>query len=456
MMREIFNKKMNYNGGIRLTAIVMTVFFFLALYLGIQNKKINQTLLNTYNKAFYELVEYVDNVEVLLAKAQITSTPQYSAKTLSNIWRKADLAQSSLSQIPTNNNILNNAVKFFNQLSDYSYSLSNQLIDGNLLKEEDYKNLEDYYQTCQTLNTTIQGLANDFSSNSIYWDELTKEESTAFLAQEVANISKDSFAQIEEDMQDYEGLIYDGPFSEHMTSSTPLGLGEREVSEEEAKEIVYEYVGRELINQLNSNGMVEGNIRTYRFDFVLKDGRNGNIDITQQGGQVLLLNIDREVREENLLREQAGMIGKEYLKQHGFVDMKESYYTNENGILTINYAYTQNGIICYPDLIKVKVALDNGEILGIETQGYLNSHHTREIPTAHLSMQEAQGRLNQNLQIVSSNVAVIPTDWKTELTTYEFRGKMNEQEFIVYINIENGKEEKIFMILDTPGGTFAM
>ena len=453
-MNEIFKKRINYNGGIRLSAIALTIFFFLALYLGIQNKKINNKLSNTYDKAFYELVEYVDNVEVLLAKAQITSTPQFSAKTLSNIWRKADLAQSSLSQIPTNNEVLNSAVKFFNQLSDYANSLSNQLIDGNELKEQDYINLEKYYQTCQTLNNTIQGLAGDLGSNSISWSELTKEENPAYLAQEVANISKDSFSKIEEDMQDYEGLIYDGPFSEHMTTSKPLGLGNNKISEEEAEKIVYEYVDKKLISNLTNKGIVNGNIKTYSYEFTLKNGNQGYINITQQGGKVLLLNLYREVQSENILIEQASYLGRQFLEKHGFTNMKESYFTNENGILTINYAYNQNGVICYPDLIKVKVALDNGEILGLETQGYLNSHHKREMPTAHISMQEAETRLNPNLKIVSRNVTVIPTDWKTELTVYEFRGKMNDRDFLIYINIENGKEEKIFIVLDTPGGTF--
>lgn len=455
-MNEILNKKINLHGGLRLAIIAIMIFFLLALYLGIQNKKINQTLLNTYNKAFYELAEYVDNVEVLLAKAQITSTPEYSAKTLSNIWRKADLAQSSLSQIPTNNNILDNAVKFFNQLSDYSYSLSNKLIDGNRLSSDDYKNLGDYYQTCQTLNLTIQQLANDFSNNSISWNELTEDENPAFLAQEVSNISKDSFSKIEVDMQDYEGLIYDGPFSEHMTSSTPLGLGEKKVSEEEAREIIYQYVEEELITDLKSNGIVDGNIRSYSFAFTLNNGNSGYINITEQGGQVLLLNIYKDVKEENILIEQANSIGKEYLSRHGYNNMRESYFTNQNGILTVNYAYNQSGVICYPDLIKVKIALDNGEVLGMETLGYLNSHHERNIPVAHISMQEAEENLNSNLEIVSRNIAVIPTDWKTELTAYEFRGNLDEREFIVYINIENGKEENVFMILSTPGGTFTM
>ena len=168
------------------------------------------------------------------------------------------------------------------------------------------------------------------------------------------------------------------------------------------------------------------------------------------------MDINREVSEEKILKEQANNIGKEFLNKHGYSNMKESYFTNQGGVLTINYAYNQNGVICYPDLIKVKVALDNGEILGIEAQSYLNSHHEREIPVAGISMQEAASKINPKLEIVSQAVVVIPTDWKTELTTYEFRGKLEDREFIVYINIENGKEEKIFMILDTPGGTFTI
>ncbi len=455
-MNNIWNKKINISGGLRLSAIAIIVFFLLALYLGMQNKETKQTLSNSYNKAFYELIEYVDNVEVLLAKAQITSTSNYSAKTLSNLWRKADLAQSSLSQIPTENNVLNNAVKFFNQLSDYSYSLTNKLIDGKSLEDKDYENLNNYYKTCQTLNSTLQELAQDFSSNSISWDELTKKENTAFLAQEVANISKDSFSKIEEDMQDYEGLIYDGPFSEHMTSSSPMGLGEKVYTEGEAQEKVYEYIDKSEIKELKSNGTVEGNIKAFNFEFVLQNGSKGYINITEQGGDVLWMDIYREVKEENILKEQAKNIGKEYLDNHGFTNMKESYFTNQNGILTINYAYNDSGVICYPDLIKIKVALDNGEILGIEALSYLNSHHERDIPIAKISMQDAEKKLNPKLEIVSRNVTVIPTDWKTEVTAYEFRGKIEDREFIVYINIENGNEEKIFMLLDTPGGTFTI
>ena len=136
--------------------------------------------------------------------------------------------------------------------------------------------------------------------------------------------------------------------------------------------------------------------------------------------------------------------------------MKETYYMMQSGNIVINYAYNQDEVTIYSDLIKVKIALDNGEILGIETTGYLNSHKEREYKEPKIGLEEAKEKINDKLEIMSENMAIIPTEWKTELVCYEFKGKIEEKEFLVYINIETGKEEDILVILDTPGGTLTV
>ena len=75
---------------------------------------------NGYNMAFFELVDYVQNVETYLAKALISTTPEHGAETLTNVWREASVAQSCLAQLPINSNELENTSKFLNQVSDYS------------------------------------------------------------------------------------------------------------------------------------------------------------------------------------------------------------------------------------------------------------------------------------------------------------------------------------------------
>ena len=48
---------------------------------------------------------------------------------------------------------------------------------------------------------------------------------------------------------------------------------------------------------------------------------------------------------------------------------------------------------------------------------------------------------------------MIPTEWKTEKFCYEFKGKIENIDFIAYINAETGEEEDILIITNTPNGT---
>ena len=107
----------------------------------------------------------------------------------------------------------------------------------------------------------------------------------------------------------------------------------------------------------------------------------------------------------------------------------------------------------YADLIKVKVALDNGEIIGLETTGYLNGHYERDIPTRKISIDNARKQISPNAQIISEGLAMIPTEWKTEVFCYEFKGRIEDIDFIAYINVQTGEEEDILILTTTENGT---
>ena len=166
------------------------------------------------------------------------------------------------------------------------------------------------------------------------------------------------------------------------------------------------------------------------------------ISISKIGGHIVNMNYNRKINAEIISEEDANKIGKKFLNSRGITNMKETYYLKEIGIITINYAYEQDGIIMYPDLVKLKIALDNGEIMGIETTGYLNNHTTRKIPTIKITKEQAKESLNKNLEIISEGLAIIPTEWKTEIFCYEFKGKINDKDFLVYINTQNRKRGK--------------
>ena len=439
---------------------VIGVFLLIIIILGIilyqkqvQAKQVSE---NTYNMAFYELVDYVGNVETYLAKSLISTTPEQGAETLTNLWREANMAQTYLARLPIESQELENTQKFLNQVSDYSYSLSRKNIYNESLGEEDLKNLQDLHTYSLELENTLNQLSEDINSGRITWGELTKKGNPVF-AQQVSSESKDGFSSLEENFHEYSGLIYDGAYSEHLTSEEKKGLTGEDIDEEKAKQIATEFVGQDKIKEISSLGLSENaTIPAYSFSIQTNEDRNINISISQKGGHVIYMNYDREVTSEIISQEEADKLGKDFLTQKGFPNMKETYYLKQEGIMTINYAYEQDGVIMYPDLIKVKVALDNGEILGIETTGYLNNHTERNLSNVKITKEEAKKTLNKQLNIESEGLAYIPTEWKTEILCYEFKGKVNDTEFLVYINAENGREEDILVIKDTTNGILTM
>lgn len=413
---------------------------------------------NKNNMAFFELVDYVQNVETYLAKAMISTTPEHGAETLTNVWREASIAQSCLSQLPISSHELESTSKFLNQVSDYSYTLSRKNIEGKSLSEEDLKNIKELHTYSVELENTLNQLSTDLNNGRIKWKELEDKGTQAFATQ-VSSITADSFTSLEENFHEYSGLIYDGAFSDHITSSEKKGLTGEDINEETANQKVKEFYGEDKIEEITSNGYSENaEIPSYDFSVKMKDSDNlATISISKKGGHVIFANYNKTVNAETITQEKADELAKEFLNKHGYADMKETYYLKQNGIVTINYAYNQNSeigtVVMYPDLIKVKVALDDGRIIGIETTGYLNSHCTREIPQDIITEKKAKEVINKELEILSTNLAMIPTEWKTEVLCWEFKGKVDGNEFLVYINAETGKEEDILVIVNTPDGT---
>lgn len=437
--------------------VLVIALISLGIYAYKQKTVQTQTLENQYNMAFYEVVDYVQNVETYLAKAQISTTPEHGAQTLTQVWREANLASAYLSQLPVSTEKLSQTVKFLNQVSDYSYTLSRKNIYNEPLTEEELENIKQLHDYSIELKNTLNQLATDMQDGRISWQELTKTNNLKY-AQQVSNISKESFSNLGESFQKYEGLIYDGAYSEHITTKEKTGLTGEEIDEEKAKQKATEFFGKEKIEEINNVGYIEnGDIPVYEFNIKVKNTENyANIAIAKKGGHVVLMNYNREIASENISQEEADNIGKKFLEEKGFKNMKETYYLKEEGIVTINYAYEQEKVTIYPDLIKLKIALDNGEILGIETSGYLNSHRERNIGEIKITQEQAKETINKKLEILSEGLAIIPTEWATEILCYEFKGKIEETEFLVYINAENGREENILVIINTPNGTLTM
>ena len=351
---------------------------------------------------------------------------------------------------------MENTQKFLNQVSDYSYTLSRKNIYRESLTEEDLKNLKELHSYSLELENTLNQLSDDINSGKLHWNEVKDKGKVAY-AQQVSTDATNGFSAMEEKFHEYSGLIYDGAFSEHIVNAEKKGLTGDDIDEETAKQKATEFLGNDNLKNIESLGYSENaTIPQYDFSIQNQNDVNINISVSKKGGHIISMNANRTVNNEIISQEEANQKGKDFLNSHGFPDMKETYFLKEDGIVTVNYAFTKDNVVIYSDLIKVKIALDNGEVLGLETTGYLNNHADRDIAQPKITKEQAKKTLNKDLDIESEGLAIIPTKYRTENLCYEFKGKVDDREFLVYINAEDGKEQDILVITNTPNGTLTM
>jgi germination protein YpeB len=405
---------------------------------------------NQYNRAFHELVGYVDDIDTLLSKAQLTKSPSQLARLSSDIFRQSAEAKSCLGQLPTYEVQLDNTSKFLSQVGDYTYVLSQSMINGQEISQEEYDTLSSLNEYAASLKNTLSGI-----ENRIYSGEVTistvQSKSRGTVADAAANSILEDLENVEKSFEEYPSLIYDGPFSEHIENREPAMLKNCEdISQENAFKKAETFLGSGdglTFESLSENTAIE----SYTFTKDTQDGQI-SVSVTKKGGYILSYLNSRSVENENLDIDSATQKAGEFLQKNGFYSMQSSYYEKNGGVATINFAYVQNGVTCYSDLVKVRVALDTGHILGLETKGYLMNHELRDLPEPLLTMDEAHEKISTGLEVSGTKLALIPKDSMREVMCYEFKGEFNGKNFIVYVNAENGQEEEIFLLIESDEG----
>ena len=447
--------KKKVNKKVLNVAIFMTFGALIIFSLEMTNnfKRQKNLVQDEYNKSMYLAVSYINNVEVDLAKLLVTSTPKMSAVTLADIWKQANLAKECLEQIPVGQNSMANASKHLTQVSDFSYTLMKQNISDIKLTEEEYEKLKHIYEDSSKLSSNMSDIYDDLNAGRIKWDELEKIGNEKLPDNDISN----SISEVGKTFQNYEGLIYDGAFSDHLLSSEPKFLSQKEISEDDAKKYIEEVIlNDEKIEKIEFKGESNGKIELYNFDVTLDSKQKRTISITKNDCKLYLMIGDKKVKEQNISVDEAKKRGMEFLNKLGIDNMIETYYQKTENMIVINYAATQDGVILYPDLIKVKISLDDGKVYGVEAAGYIFNHTTRNNLRPSISQEKAKSILNSSLEIISSDMALIPTESNSEILTYEFKGKIDNREFLIYINADNAREEKVLLVIDNKNGVLTM
>ncbi len=439
--------------------LIRTVSFTLAIMLALlasnlvymKKLKVSSNIIEASHRlALSELSQSSDKIYSALEKTMCSASAPMLMSLSAEVLEQAANAKNSLMDLPLSNQELENTEKFLSQVGNYSRYLAELSQEGNI-SYKDYLTLGIIRDHAKSLRDKLYALESAMLTSDQNLSEL-------FEALGDGSIVVDGLSGLEDSFAEMPKLIYDGPYSDHILEKEPtMTQNAKEVSVDTAKKKAARVAGVDEW-KLTEQTPEEGKMPSYRFT-----GDGISITVTKAGGYLSYMLKSRTVTETKISVEDALDKAEDYMELLGIEDMESTYYECYNNVLTVNFAYEQDSpfdnedIICYTDLIKITVALDNGEILGFDCRGYLVNHRDRDFQEIKVNRMKAQGKLSPHLRVRSSQLALIPTDNVDETLCYEFLCVTEQnKEVLVYVNVQTGEEEDILIILKPENGVLAV
>lgn len=393
----------------------------------------------SWRGALMSAMARMEQVRLNIDKALVSQDEGQSARLIGRVSSDAAAVQGSLSALPLAQSAMGDAVKLCGQLSDYAESLLAQADSALSAKDADL--LTELSHACDALLDVLRRADAQMRAGGLRFDA----EGVYMADADQVNRPLESAAE----SIDYPTLIYDGPFSDVISEDAPRGLGEGEVTREEAVRLAAEFVGvspeNAAFTQESGGSIPAYDVQAVRGDITL------HLAVTKQGGQILWMFPETAGFSTGCGLPESERAAADFLAAHGYGEMHLTFWQMYGGMATLSYAAVQDGVVLYPDLIKVQVRLDTLEVVGLEARHYLSSHTHRDSLAPGITRENARNAVSERLAIRGARLCLIPLN-RQEYLCWEFTGEYAGQTYYVYIDARTGRQRDIQRLVVTGEG----
>jgi germination protein YpeB len=272
----------------------------------------------------------------------------------------------------------------------------------------------------------------------------------------IGNYLLENFTELENLSVEYPELIYDGPFSDGIDRAEIKGLSGGEITPEVAREIFRASFAKfSLEEDPISDGETNGDIECYNVYSSVK-GENLYAQVSKVGGKIIMFSYAGSCLSTDITKEFAIEKAKEFLESLDIFGMTPVWINLSNNVYTINFAFEDNGVIVYSDLVKIRVCAETAMVIGLEATEYYTNHTERIIPSPTLTKESAMEKVSSNIEILTSRLALVPVGRSGERLCYEFSGEYDGSTFYAYIDAENGRQVELFKVIKAGEGELLM
>ena len=398
---------------------------------------------STYRKSYYALLYNMDGLEGATNKLTVASGKALKQEYLADISSYATAAAENMSDFTPEDTGDSKIMKFINQTGDFAKYLDYKLNKGGSFSEADTATIEEIAGVVREIKGTLADLSAEVEEGDFSFVDTLREKDGVF---------SQTLRYFEEKDVDYPSMIYDGPFSDSLSEREAKALVGAEVSEEESAVLVARFLGIAKTSDISVKNGSKSFFETYDCEADTLRGK-AYVTLAKKGGFPVSVTLPED--QQNALHIEAAdaeRIAESYLREIGFDNMKAVWASLYGNVYYINLAACRDGVILYPDLIKVKIGGDNGDVVGMESLNYVYNHTERTLPAPVVTEQEAAEAISEYIALDSCRLALVPTKGGGEVLTYEFYGTKGEDKYFVYVDAMSGEELKIMRVLDGERG----
>lgn len=400
---------------------------------------------NNYQRAFHDLTYQVDLLQDKIGTTLAMNSRSQLSPALADVWRITSEAHTDVGQLPLTLMPFNKTEEFLSKIGDFSYKTAVRDLEKEPLTDSEYKTLKQLYSHATEIQQELRKVQHQVIENNLRWMDV--ELALASEKENLDNTIIDGFKTVEKNVEEYSESNF-GPEFTQMNAKNNNSfkyLNGEEITKEEAMSEARKFLRIE--EQVEMNVTENGDGSDFGFYSITvntpKQDSDIYMDITKKGGYPIWVLNHREINEANLSLNDATEKAKKYLNDQNFKDLQlfESAQYDNVGVFT--FVAMQDDVRVYPDSIRVKVALDEGDIIGFSANDYLMAHHKRTIPKPQISLEQALGKVNPSVKVMENRLAIINDDLGEEALCYEILGVINNDTYRIYINALDGSEEKV-------------
>lgn len=403
---------------------------------------------NQYQRAFHDLSYHVDKLQTEIGNtlAVNATSPDAYKKGLIQVWRITSQAQNEISQLPLTLLPFNKTEDFLARISNFSYQTAVRDLSRHPLTEDEIKTLSTLHQHASQISKDLRDVQSKVMAQNLRWMDV--ELALASEKQPQDNAIIDGFSTMDKKVSEYEEINWSPAVMSMYQKRDMKMLSGPEVTADDIKQKVSQFLG---VKDLNTIQVVENGAGTEYQSFSAHAPKEGtadgaHLDYSKIGGQLLWYNASRDVPAKHLNLRQARDIAAQFLDEHGYGNMTTVNYDEYGNVANITFATRNGNVINYLEKVAVKVALDNGDVTGIEATDYVYDKKERQLAVPKLTAEEAKKTLSPNFKVESIHQALIRNDIQEEVLCHQFIGRVNGGLYRIYINADTGLEEKIDQI----------